>query len=123
MAGKKAKFEVVIKSIKEKLLPALDDKYVSDTTEFETLEEYRKHIKEHIDIMEQNNQEGEYEHALTSAIIENTKIELPEEYLDYVKKASENNVRATANAYRIDMKIYTKNKLNICINNKTKTML
>lgn len=106
MAGKKATFEVTIKAIKEKLLPALDDKYVSDTTEFETVEEYRKHLKEHIDIMKQNNQEAEYEHALTSAIIENTKIDLPEEYLDYIKKASENNVRATANAYRIDMKTF-----------------
>ncbi len=45
LAGKPAEFEVKINSIKTKELPDLDNEFVSDTTEFETVDEYKTDVK------------------------------------------------------------------------------
>ena len=41
-----AKFKVKLISIKAKDLPAIDDEFVKDISEFETLDEYKKDLKE-----------------------------------------------------------------------------
>jgi len=46
IAGKEATFEVVVKQIKEKQLPELDDEFVKEVSEFETLEEMKADLKE-----------------------------------------------------------------------------
>ncbi len=45
LAGKKAKFDVKVNGIKAKDVPELNDEFVSDTTEFETVDEYKKDVK------------------------------------------------------------------------------
>ncbi len=46
IAGKEATFKVVVKQIKEKQLPELDDEFVKEVSEFETLEEMKMDLKE-----------------------------------------------------------------------------
>ncbi len=46
LAGKPAKFEVKINAVKMREIPELDDEFVSDTTEFDSVDEYIKDVKE-----------------------------------------------------------------------------
>lgn len=48
LAGKAAVFHVKVLGIKEKQLPVIDDDFAQDTTEFDTLEEYKNDIKENL---------------------------------------------------------------------------
>ena len=48
LAGKDAKFECTVNAVKEKVLPEINDELASNVSEFETLEEYKNHIKEHL---------------------------------------------------------------------------
>ncbi|MCD8238467.1 MAG: trigger factor [Clostridiales bacterium] len=45
LAGKDAKFEVKVNKVKVRELPDLDDEFVSDTTEFENVEEYLTDVR------------------------------------------------------------------------------
>lgn len=43
LKGKPAVFKVTLNKVEKKELPEIDDKYVSDTTEFETVDEYKSY--------------------------------------------------------------------------------
>ena len=64
-------------------MPVIDDKYVSDTTEFENLEEYKKSIKENILKMEEERAERDYEVALLDEIAEKSNIEVPHSMIEH----------------------------------------
>ncbi|MBQ9795377.1 MAG: trigger factor, partial [Clostridia bacterium] len=48
LAGKPATFKCEIKNIRERIMPELNEEFVSNSTEFETVEEYRNSIKERL---------------------------------------------------------------------------
>lgn len=50
LAGKEAVFKVKIHEIKRKELPALDDEFAKDVSEFDTLEAYKASIKEELEV-------------------------------------------------------------------------
>ncbi len=77
LAGKEAMFKVKLHEIKKKELPALDDEFAKDVSEFDTLEELKKSIKEKLE--EQNTSRAKYEteDAAIKAVCDNVKIEIP----------------------------------------------
>lgn len=83
LKGKPAIFKVTLKKVEKKELPVIDDKYVSDTTEFENLEEYKKSIKENILKMEEERAERDYEVALLDEIAEKSNIEVPHSMIEH----------------------------------------
>ena len=59
LAGKPAVFKVKIHEIKIKELPAIDDEFVKDVSEFDTLDELKADIKKRLE--EENAQKAKYE--------------------------------------------------------------
>ncbi len=80
--GQKALFKVTIKAVRERHLPELDDNLISNATEFETVEEYRKHVFAHIQTMKQEEQKNTFEIEMRDYLVENTQISLPQEMID-----------------------------------------
>ncbi len=76
--GKKALFKVAIKDVREKALPELNDKFIADTTEFETVEEYKKDLSAHIQDMKDKQHENEIQFVIRDYLLKNTKVEIPE---------------------------------------------
>lgn len=66
IAGKEALFQVTVKQIKEKQLPDLDDDFVKEVSEFETLDEMREDLK--VKLLE--NAEDQAKNKLESDLIE-----------------------------------------------------
>ncbi len=77
LAGKPAVFEVKINSVKQKVLPALDDEFAKDVSEFETLEDYKKDIEKHLNEEHKKNADVQAENELITKIVENCNIEVP----------------------------------------------
>lgn len=76
--GKDATFEVTVKEIKVKELPALDDDFAKDATEFETIAEVKEDIKKRLEEANKNREESELEEAIITAAIDSTTIDLPQ---------------------------------------------
>jgi len=83
LAGKPAVFKCHIHEVKGKDIPKLDDEYVADTTEFETVEEYKASVKERLE----NNKKAEgrraQEDEAIAKIVEDSEMEIPDAMLDY----------------------------------------
>lgn len=82
LAGKAAMFKVVIKEIKEKELPELDDEFASDVSEFETLEEYKEDLKGKLLETKEKEAKRAKEDEVVDKIIENATMEIPEPMID-----------------------------------------
>lgn len=77
LAGKPAVFKVKLHEIKKKELPKMDDEFAKDVSEFETLEELKKDIK---DKMQKENEEKakyETEDLAIKTVCDDVKIEIP----------------------------------------------
>lgn len=77
LKGKPAVFTVTVKKVEEKQLPEINDKFISDTTEFESLEEYKKSLKDKLTLDAEKRAENEYENALIEEVVSLSKVEPP----------------------------------------------
>ena len=82
LAGQKATFDVKINEIKEKQLPELDDEFVKDISEFDTLDQLKEDIKKTISQRKEKDATREFENDIVEQIVKNSKIDLPQEMID-----------------------------------------
>ncbi len=76
--GKLATFNVTIKSIKEKELPAIDDEFAKEVSEFDTLEELRNNIKTTLEKTSKEREVKEFEEAVVDSVCSNVIMDVPE---------------------------------------------
>ena len=77
LAGKDATFKVKLHEIKKKELPKLDDEFAKDASEFDTLKDLKKSIKEKLQKQFAEKQEYETKEAVIKAVCENIKVDIP----------------------------------------------
>ena len=75
--GKPAKFDVTVKEIKVKEVPALDDEFAKEVSEFETLEALKEDTTKKLEEANTARAEREYEEAILRAVVENAKMDIP----------------------------------------------
>lgn len=76
--GKPAVFEVVIKEIKVKELPELDDEFAKEVSEFDTIAEVKEDIKKKIAESNENRAKADFQEAVINKVVDNAKVEVPE---------------------------------------------
>lgn len=95
--GKEATFEVTVNQIKVKEIPALDDEFAKEVSEFETLDELKADITKKIEETKKASVEREFEDELVTAVIENSKMDIPEimveKEIDMMVRDLENRLR------------------------------
>ena len=77
LAGKDATFKVTLHEIKKKELPTLDDEFAKDVSEFDTLADLKKDIKEKQEKANADKQKYETEEAVIKAVCEDMKVDIP----------------------------------------------
>ena len=82
LAGKPATFKVEIKNIRERIMPELNEEFVSNSTEFETVEEYKKGIEERLTKEAEQRAELELDNDILDKIIDDTVINLPDSMIE-----------------------------------------
>ena len=78
LAGKEAVFAVKVHDIKRKELPEIDDELIGDISEFETLDEYKKDLREKMEESKKNFAENQKKEDALKQAIDNLEVVLPE---------------------------------------------
>lgn len=78
LKGKAAVFKCTIHKITTKELPALDDEFAKDTSEFDTLEEYKADVKATLEKKKEEEAKRVKEDAVVEKVIENATMEIPD---------------------------------------------
>lgn len=82
LAGKPATFQVKIHEIRAKELPELNDEFVQDVSEFDTMAEYREDTKKKLQERKENAAKGAKEDEAIQKIIDKSKMEIPDAMID-----------------------------------------
>ena len=78
LAGKEAVFHCKVNEIKAKEVPALDDDFAKDVSEYDTLEAYKASIRENLEKAAQERAQNELETKLLEAAVAASQLEVPE---------------------------------------------
>ena len=82
LAGKAAVFHVKVNGITETQLPALDDDFAKDISEFDTLDEYKKDIRAKLEAQAAERDENAFTNAVVEKVMENATVEIPEPMIE-----------------------------------------
>lgn len=77
LAGKAAVFEVHVNSVKEKVLPELNDEFASENLGYDSLQELKDEISERVTKAAEDEVEREYRWAVVDAVAKQAKIDVP----------------------------------------------
>ena len=83
LAGKAAVFKCKVNGIKVKELPAVDDEFAQEVSEFDTLDEYKADIKAKLLKEKEDEAARAKEDAVIGKIIEGAKMEIPDAMVEY----------------------------------------
>lgn len=78
LAGKPAVFKCVVKEIKEKQLPELDDEFAAEVSDFDTLAEYKEDVKKNLQERKLSNAKAAKIDAAIEAVVAEASMDIPE---------------------------------------------
>ncbi|CAA9455798.1 MAG: Cell division trigger factor [uncultured Rubrobacteraceae bacterium] len=78
LQGQSVLFNVHLKEIKERDLPELDDEFVKEASEFETLDELRAAVREQLEGAAEQRVSGEYRARVLEVVAGNAEVEVPD---------------------------------------------
>lgn len=78
LKGKAAVFKVKLHEIKKRELPEINDDLIKDIGEFDTLDEYKAHVKEDLAAKKEAAAKDDVDNQLIDKLIENLEAEIPE---------------------------------------------
>ena len=106
LAGKDAVFKCRLNGIKYTELPAVDDEFARDVSEFDTLEEYKADIRRNLEEQHRKQADSKMDEALIDALLARMTADIPEVMFE---TETENQVRDYDNRLRmngLDLKTY-----------------
>lgn len=105
IAGKPCEFKVRLNEIKTKELPDLDDDFVKDATEFETLDELKSDMRTKLTERAANNAEMEAENKIFESLIDKMNADIPRIMFEHKidEMVEDFNVRLSQQGITMDM--------------------
>lgn len=82
LAGQDAVFHCVINKIQTREMPVLDDEYVQDTSEFDTVDEYKENIHKTLIERKEKAAQTDKENAVVDKLIETSEMDIPGAMID-----------------------------------------
>ena len=82
LAGKEAIFKVTVHEINFEEIPELDDDFVQDTSEFNTVAEFEANIREELEKRAKENSKFAYENAAVQKAVDNAKVEIHKDIVE-----------------------------------------
>lgn len=108
LKGKAAVFKVTLHEIKAKELPAFDDEFVKDVSDFDTIADYREDLKKKLVESREKAADDEVENALIDALIEKLEAEIPEAMYKNQVEESVHEFEYRLRSQGIDFDMYAK---------------
>ncbi|MBQ6542390.1 MAG: trigger factor [Lachnospiraceae bacterium] len=108
LAGKPALFKVTVKAVKVKEIPAADDEFASEVSEFETMAEYRESVRKNLAEKKEKDLKDEYRNECLKKAVENATLEIPEAMIDYQAEQLVNDYAQRLQAQGLSMDMFLK---------------
>lgn len=83
LAGKPATFRTIVKEIKKKVLPALDDSLAKEVSHFETLEEFKEDLRTRISRIKEMMGQRQLREEAVQALIDQTYVDMPDSMVEH----------------------------------------
>ncbi|MEX1124367.1 MAG: trigger factor [Acidimicrobiia bacterium] len=77
-AGEQVQFKVAVNEVKERILPELDDAWVDENTEFETVEELYSELRERLSEAKHQAVSRQFAERALSTLVDQVDVELPD---------------------------------------------
>ena len=106
LSGKPAVFKVKLHEIKKKEMPEINDEFAKDCSEFETLEELKKSIKERIEKQNKPKEKYELEENDIEEVCKNAKLEIPEGMIELEIDNMEKDIESRLSYQGINLEKY-----------------
>ena len=93
---------VLVKEVKEKVEPELTDEWISSVTEFDSIEQMKSELTTNIENVKKRQVANQYQSLLTAKLIEESKLELPEQLViaemdsilqNFMNELKQNNIK------------------------------
>jgi trigger factor len=93
---------VLVKEVKEKVEPELTDEWISSVTEFDSIEQLKSELTINIENVKKRQVANQYQSLLTTKLIEESKLELPEQLViaemdsilqNFMNELKQNNIK------------------------------
>lgn len=108
LAGKEAQFIIKLHEIKTKELPEVDDEFVKDVSEKDTLDEYKEELKEKVAKRLEEQAEKDFDDKLTEALEKLAVEEIPEAMYDNEVRDMLNEFDMRLRSQGMDLATYMK---------------
>ena len=82
LAGKPVVFHVKVNGVKEKQVPAIDDEFAKDVSEFDTLKDLKADIKKKLTAERTESAQRAFEDVLMAKVAEGIEADIPEEMVE-----------------------------------------
>jgi trigger factor len=82
VAGQEVAFQVLVKDVKAKRLPAADDEFAKTASEFDTLEELREDIRTKLRALKETESRAAVRDMVLERVLESVDVDLPERLVD-----------------------------------------
>lgn len=82
LAGKPVVFKVKVHSISVEKVPELDDEFVKDTSEFDTVDEYKAAVRKELEAAAKDRAENERINAIVQKAVDNAEVDIHEDIIE-----------------------------------------
>ena len=108
LAGKAVVFHVKVNSIKVKDVPELDDEFAKDVSEFDTLDELKKDVREKLVSEREEAAKRAFEDAVMTKVAENIQADIPDAMVEEQARRFVENFRMQIQSQGIPYEQYMK---------------
>ncbi len=108
LKGKESVFKIKLHELKAKELPEVDDEFVKDVSDFDTLDEYKASIKTDLENKREEAGKTEVDNQIIDTLIEKLEGEIPEEMYENEIDESVNNFAYRLQSQGLDIQTYFK---------------
>ncbi len=106
LAGKDVVFHVKVHEIKSQVLPEVDDEFVKDVSEFDTLAEYREDIKKTLTASKMEAAQKTFENNVLDKLSDSVEGDIPDALVDQYVDGAVDNMRGNLAQYGMELEMY-----------------
>lgn len=107
LAGQAVVFKVTVNNVQEAHMPALDEAFVQEVSDFKTVDEYKENKKQVILDQKEAQAQEQLENDILKTVVENCQIEPNQEAIDANYNNYLFNFTSQATAYGVDLNTLT----------------
>jgi trigger factor len=97
LSGKTVSYDVEVKSIKKRIQPELNDEFAKELGDYESMEDFKTKLREHLAADKERRVKGETQNKLTDALIAHYQFPVPESLVqNQIDARLERGLRALA---------------------------